>query len=221
MKGRLESRRIVLIEDDLELGEALAMALEDEGAAVEWQKDASRLLQGAVEGELMILDLGLPGVGGLEFLQSLRARGFNVPVLVLTARDALDDRLSGLEGGADDYMTKPFELDELIARLRALHRRATGRQAEGLSAHGVVLNASLRRAEVSGMAVNLSPAEFRILEVLFESAGQVVTRDVLMLTLCESDTLESNALEVHVHHLRKKLPEGFIETVRGIGYRVV
>ncbi|MDD3355101.1 response regulator [Zoogloea sp.] len=215
--------RILLVEDDRLLGDGLKAGLAGAGFRVEWVRDGEAALA-ALEAEhftALVLDLGLPRRDGLSVLASLRAGGNGIPVLVLTARDQVADKIRGLDLGADDYMIKPFDLDELAARLRALLRRAAGR-AEARLIHGdLVLDPAARVVTLQGGVVSLTSREFDLLRVLLEAAGRVLSRRVLEEQLYAwGDELDSNALEVHVHHLRRKLGSDLIRTVRGVGYRV-
>ena len=213
--------RILLAEDDLLLGDGLRAGLRQSGFQVDWVRDGA-----AAERELRaqpyaaaVLDLGLPLMDGLDVLASIRRAGVTLPVLVLTARDTVPDRIRGLDRGADDYVVKPVDLDELAARLRALVRRAHGLPQDMLQAQGVTLDVASRSASRDGLAVALSTREFDLLHALMLSAGRVLSREQLEQQLYSwGQEVESNAVEVHVHHLRKKLGADLIQTVRGVGY---
>ena len=213
--------RILLAEDDLLLGDGLRAGLRQSGFQVDWVRDGA-----AAERELRaqpyaaaVLDLGLPLMDGLDVLASIRRAGVTLPVLVLTARDTVPDRIRGLDRGADDYVVKPVDLDELAARLRALVRRAHGLPQDMLQAQGVTLDVASRSASREGQAVALSTREFDLLHTLMLSAGRVLSREQLEQQLYAwGQEVESNAVEVHVHHLRKKLGADLIQTVRGVGY---
>lgn len=213
--------RILLAEDDLLLGDGLRAGLRQSGFQVDWVRDGA-----AAERELRaqpyaaaVLDLGLPLMDGLDVLASIRRAGVTLPVLVLTARDTVPDRIRGLDRGADDYVVKPVDLDELAARLRALVRRAHGLPQDMLQAQGVTLDVASRSASRDGQAVALSTREFDLLHALMLSAGRVLSREQLEQQLYAwGQEVESNAVEVHVHHLRKKLGADLIQTVRGVGY---
>ncbi len=213
--------RILLAEDDLLLGDGLRAGLRQSGFQVDWVRDGA-----AAERELRaqpyaaaVLDLGLPLMDGLDVLASIRRAGVTLPVLVLTARDTVPDRIRGLDRGADDYVVKPVDLDELAARLRALVRRAHGLPQDMLQAQGVTLDVASRSASREGQAVALSTREFDLLHALMLSAGRVLSREQLEQQLYAwGQEVESNAVEVHVHHLRKKLGADLIQTVRGVGY---
>jgi two-component system response regulator QseB len=171
--------------------------------------------------DIMVLDIGLPGRSGLDVLKSMRKRGDTLPVLILTARDTVSDRVNGLDCGADDYLTKPFDLDELCARARALVRRSTGRAAPAISHGNIVLDPAAHTVLFEGENVVLPPREFMLLELLLENTGKVMSRERLEQSLYGWDTdVDSNSVEVHVHHLRKKLGSNLIRTVRGIGYMI-
>jgi len=202
--------RILLVEDDALLGGGIRDALDREQFSVEWVtggREAAAALH-ATSFDLVILDLGLPGKDGLEVLRELRARGDKTPVLVLSARDAPSQRVHGLDTGADDYLVKPFDLDELFARVRALQRRSRGAAVPGS-----------RSVTYEGHPVALQRREYTLLERLLQSTGQVLSRSQLEESLYGWDGgAESNSLDVHIHHLRRKLYPGIIRTVRGVGY---
>ncbi|RZL95787.1 MAG: response regulator transcription factor [Variovorax sp.] len=215
--------RLLLVEDDTMIGEALLDLLRGEHYAVDWVRDgemADTALR-AHRYDLMLLDLGLPRRDGLEVLRSLRARRDNVPVLVATARDAVGDRVAGLDAGADDYVVKPYDMTELLARIRALIRRRAG-HGEPVFAHkGVTLNPATHEATLNGQAVALSAREWAVLEPLIARPGILLSRAQLEEKLYSwKDDISSNAVEVYVHGLRKKLGAGLIQTVRGLGYMV-
>ena len=215
--------RILLVEDDLMIGEPLLDILRAEGYAVDWVRDGD-LADAALQSQtydLVLLDLGLPKRDGMAVLRALRGRKQRLPVLIATARDAVEQRIAGLDAGADDYVLKPFELDELLARIRALLRRASGR-AEPVYEHmGVSLDPAAHEALVDGKPVNLSAREWAVLEPLLARPGLVLSRQQLEEKLYSwKDEISSNAVEVYVHGLRKKLGAALIENVRGLGYRV-
>lgn len=215
--------RILLVEDDAALGQATQAALRLEGYAVDWLRDGQHA-DDALRSDTfdaVVLDLGLPRKDGLDVLSSLRARGDFTPVLCLTARDTLQDRVTGLDRGADDYLVKPFDLDELNARLRALMRRSAGRAVNWVECGTLRMDVAGHQVQLGEQAIDLSAREFAILQTLLESAGRVVTRERLEDTLYGWDQeITSNALEVHIHHLRKKLGSEWIQTIRGAGYRL-
>ena len=213
--------RLLLVEDDALIGRGVADALSDEGYAVDWVRDGAAGLAQLATGvhDLVILDLGLPERDGLSVLREARARSIALPVLVLTARDAPSDRVLGLDGGADDYLVKPFDLDELAARIRALLRRRVGRSDPIISHRGVTLNPSTHQVQLNGRPVTLQPREFYLLLAMIERPGAVLSREQLREKLYGwGDNVESNTIEVYVHALRKKLGADYIRTVRGVGY---
>lgn len=213
--------RVLIVEDDPLLGDALAAGLKQRGFEADWVQDG-RDAQAAVRVEpfaAVVLDLGLPGLGGIELLRGERARGNKVPVLILTARDAVQDRIAGLDSGADDYVVKPTDLDELAARLRALVRRSKGEPAPVLQIGQVVLDPAARMVTLDGQAMDLPPREFTLLQELMLNAGRVLSREQLEERMYRwGDEVESNAVEVHVHHLRRKLGAQIVKTIRGVGY---
>jgi len=215
--------RILLVEDDELLGDGLRTGLIQDGYAVDWLKDGLSADQ-ALKTEtfdLVVLDLGLPKLSGIVVLQNLRARGLTMPVLILTARESVEDRVKGLDCGADDYLTKPFDLDELCARLRALQRRFSAR-AEPLLVHEhISLDPASHTVTINNEPINVSRREFALLHKLLENAGRVLSREHLTQSLYGwGEDVDSNALEVHIHNLRKKFGQTFIRTIRGIGYMI-
>ncbi|MGN6317175.1 response regulator [Trinickia sp.] len=213
--------RILLAEDDPLLGDGVRAGLRQQGFQVDWVRDgeaAERELRGQPYAAA-VLDLSLPRMDGIDVLQSVRKAGVALPILVLTARDAVPDRIRGLDVGADDYVVKPVDLHELGARLRALVRRAHGRPSERLQAQDVVLEPASRIAYLAGVAVQLSAREFDLLHILMLNAGHVLTREQIEQHLYSwGQEVESNAVEVHIHRLRSKLGADLIRTVRGVGY---
>jgi two-component system OmpR family response regulator/two-component system response regulator QseB len=213
--------RILLVEDDKLLGDGIRAGLTQASFAVDWVQDGA-LGDAALQTEsyaAVVLDLGLPRLSGLELLRRLRARADPVPVLILTARDAIEDRVNGLDSGADDYLVKPFDLNELAARLRALIRRGQGEAAPVLLLHGLALNPAEHRVQFRGKRVELTAREFSLLHELMLNAGRVLSREQLEQRLYPwGEEVESNAVEVHVHHLRRKLAPELVRTVRGVGY---
>jgi DNA-binding response OmpR family regulator len=213
--------RILLAEDDALLGDGLQAGLRQLGFQVDWVRDGD-----AAERELRsgayaaaVLDLGLPRKDGLDVLQAVRAQAVRLPILVLTARDALPDRVRGLDLGADDYVLKPVDLQELAARLRALVRRAHGQPQELLQLQDIVLDPAGRTVHRAGELLHLPAREFDLLHALMLNAGRVLTREQLEQHLYSwGREVDSNAVEVHIHHLRRKLGAQRIETVRGVGY---
>jgi two-component system OmpR family response regulator/two-component system response regulator QseB len=213
--------RILLVEDDALLGDGMRAGLRQQGFLVDWVRDGR-----AAERELRtdayaaaVLDLGLPLLDGLDVLHAVRAAGVGTPILVLTARDTVPDRIKGLDSGADDYLSKPIDLLELAARLRALVRRAHGQPQERLHLQGLVLEPSTRQVTLDGVEVALSTREFDLLHALLINAGRVLSREQLEQHLYSwGQEIDSNAVEVHIHHLRRKLRPDLIVTVRGVGY---
>ena len=215
--------RLLLVEDDRMLGAGVERSLRRAGHAVDWVHDGEAA-EGALATEpydLVLLDLGLPRKGGIDVLRSLRRRGKDVPVLVLTAQDGVADRVTGLDAGADDYLVKPFALEELAARIRALGRRSSGRAAP-LVEHGrLVLDPASHEVRLDGTPVALSAREFALLHALLEHPGRPFSRTQLEERLYGwGEEVESNAVEVHVHALRRKLGAEWIKTLRGVGYMV-
>jgi len=215
--------RILLAEDDPLLGDGLRAGLRQQGFQVDWVRDgqaAARELR-AEPYAAAVLDLGLPLKDGLEVLAETRRGGLTLPILVLTARDAVPDRIRGLDIGADDYVVKPVDLHELAARLRALVRRAHGKPQECLSAQDITLDPASRTVRQDGVEVVLPNREFDLLQALMLGAGRVLTREQLEQRLYSwGREIDSNAIEVHIHHLRRKLGADVIRTVRGVGYMV-
>lgn len=213
--------RLLLVEDDPMIGESIRTGLRDDGFAVDWAREA-RQAEAALGSEpyaLLLLDLGLPDKSGLDLLRDLRRRVDPLPVLIMTARDAISDRVQGLDMGADDYLVKPFDLDELAARIRALLRRHAGR-AEPLLVHGdLVVNPATREVLHQGRPVSLSAREFAVLRVLLERPGAILSRAQIEEQIYGwHEEVDSNVLEVHIHHLRRKLGAAAILNVRGLGY---
>ncbi|HCA88922.1 MAG TPA: DNA-binding response regulator [Legionellales bacterium] len=213
--------RLLLVEDDELLGDAVKAGLTQYGYIVDCLQDGeiARATLKSEKFELIILDLGLPKLSGLAFLQSIRTEGNTTPVIILTARDSIEDIVKGLDSGADDYLVKPFDLVELSARVRALIRRSQGRADATLHYRNVVLDPAAHTVYVDDMMVNVPRREFALLQKLLENNGQVLSRDQLMQSIYSWDEdVDSNALEVHIHNLRKKLNANFIRTIRGVGY---
>jgi two-component system response regulator QseB len=213
--------RLLLVEDDRMIGEGVQAGLRQDGFAVDWVRDAqaaSAALAAHAYG-LVLLDLGLPGKDGLQWLREVRGKGSTLPVLILTARDAVGDRVAGLDGGADDYLVKPFDLKELAARVRALLRRRAGRAEPLLRFGGLTLDPVTHEARLNDAPVPLSAREFALLAALMERPGALLSRSQLEDRLYGwGEEVGSNAVEVHIHHLRRKLGPGFIRNVRGLGY---
>ena len=215
--------RVLVIEDDVLLGDAIQAGLKQAGYAVDWMKDGISADQ-ALSTEpyaAVILDLGLPRMSGLDVLRRMRGRNTPIPVLILTAMDTVDDRIKGLDAGADDYLVKPFDMGELTARLRALVRRASGKAAPLLQVAGVELDAVAHQVYYRQQAVELTAKEFAVLHALMLSTGRVLSRPQIEEQLYAwGEEVESNAVEVHIHHLRRKLFPDLIETIRGVGYLI-
>ena len=215
--------RLLLAEDDRMIGESVQRGLKQDGFAVDWVSDgrAAELALAERVHDLLVLDLGLPRKTGLDVLRSMRQRGDSRPVLIVTARDAVTDRVAGLDAGADDYVVKPFELTELAARIRALLRRSAGR-AEPLVAYGdIELLPDTREVRLRGEPVGLSPREFAVLEALLARPGAILSRAQLEEKLYGwNEEVESNAVEVHIHALRRKLGTEAIRNVRGVGWMI-
>lgn len=215
--------RILLIEDDELLGHGICTGLSQLGYTVDWLKDgqsADQALQ-TESFDTIILDLGLPKISGIDILENLRGRGTTTPVLILTAKDTTEDRVMGLDSGADDYMSKPFELDELCARIRALLRRFSSRAEPILEYNNIILDPASHAVCIDEKPVTLSRREFALLYKLLENSGRVLSRENLMQSVYGwEEDVDSNALEVHIHNLRKKFGPKFIRTIRGVGYMI-
>jgi two-component system response regulator QseB len=215
--------RLLLVEDDSMIGESVRKGLQQDGFAVDWVQDG-RAAEIALETnpyDTLLLDLGLPRKAGLDVLAALRRRGNSIPVLILTARDAVADRVKGLDAGADDYLVKPFDLEELAARIRALLRRKSGRADPVVQVGNLVLNPATHEASLEGKPIMLSAREFALIQALAERPGAVLSRAQLEEKLYGwGHEVESNTVEVYVHSLRRKLGANFIRNVRGVGYMV-
>lgn len=220
----LETRlKVLLLEDDLQLGRALTKALAQEGFTPQWMRRVQEA-RSILEYETFVaalVDIGLPDGSGLELLQWLRTRGNALPVLLLTARDAVEDRVRGLDAGADDYLPKPFAIPELVSRIRALVRRSAGFASQTWQVGGLTVDPARREVRQGDALIELSPREFQILMELIRHQGQIVPkRDLAHAVFSLTDNAGTNALEVHVHNLRRKLPASLIRTVRGVGYLI-
>jgi two-component system, OmpR family, response regulator len=219
-----EIMRLLLVENDPMIGESVAQGLRQDGFTVDWVHDgaAAELALVSASYDLLLLDLGLPKKDGLDVLKSMRRRGSRTPVLVITARDAIADRVKGLDAGADDYLVKPFDLDELAARIRALLRRQSGRSEPVIELGGVTLNPATHEVKAGGQPVTLSAREFSLLQAFLDRPGVVFSRRQLEEKLYGwGEEVESNAVEVHIHALRRKLGHDFIRNIRGVGYMVL
>ena len=215
--------RILLVEDDPMIGDALCMALRDAAYAVDWVQDGETALRVLSDSEhqAVLLDLGLPGLDGIEVLNTLRANNSDIPVIIITARDTLDDRVKGLDLGADDYLTKPFDFDELLARLRATLRRKGGQAAPLLSNGIISLNPVTHEASKGGLTCQLSAREFSLLQALMLRPGTILTRTQLEGSIYGwNEEVESNAVDFLIHGIRKKLGADAIKNVRGAGWMV-
>jgi two-component system response regulator QseB len=215
--------RVLLVEDDPMIGRAVCAGLQGGGYAVDWVRDGGEAELALANGvyDLALLDLGLPRRDGMEILRSVRRNGTKLPVLVITARDSVADRVAGLDEGADDYLVKPFDLDELLARARAVIRRHEGRPSPERSYGALAIDPARRRVTFRGAPVELSGREFAVLEALMKEPGSVVSRDKLEDAVYGwGEEVESNSIEVHLHHLRRKLAPELIRNVRGVGYRI-
>lgn len=213
--------KLLLVEDDVSLGKGIKHGIEAEGYACNWVQ-SGELAQATLETEeysLVVLDLGLPVISGLEVLRWLRRRHNHIPVLILTARDSTEDRITGLDSGADDYVVKPFDLDELYARIRALLRRQSGRGDPIIRYKNLEIDPAAHVVKKAGEILELSAKEFALLQLLVENSGRVLSKNRLEQGLYSWKTdVDSNTVEVHIHHLRKKLGADFIRTIRGVGY---
>ena len=215
--------RVLVIEDDTGIGRAVVAGLDRNGYAVDWVRDGMQAESALESGvyDLALLDLGLPHRDGLQILKKVRRTGLALPMVVITARDAVSDRIAGLDAGADDYLVKPFDLDELLARMRAVVRRRTGRLSPEMAYGALRIDPAMRTVTFRGEGVDLSAREFAVLEVLMLEPGAVVSREKLEEAVYGwGEEVGSNSVEVHLHHLRRKLRPELIRNVRGVGYRV-
>ena len=215
--------RILLVEDDELLADGISTTLNLDGWNVDWVNNGEYALHAlrTENFDLCVLDVGLPGISGFEVVSQLRKQNKSIPVLMLTARDHIDDRVKGLDEGADDYLLKPFDISELKARIRALSRRAHKDGSDTLKVGDIEVNTQAHKAIKSGEELKLSPKEFAVLNELLLHRGRVLSKDQLTeLVYGWSEDLDSNAIEVHVHHLRKKVGNNVIQTVRGVGYKI-
>lgn len=217
--------RILLVEDDELLGDGIFSGLKHYGHTVDWVKDGKSafdaLSRKQENFDIVVLDLGLPKMSGLDVLKKIREKNIAVPVLILTAKDTVESRVQGLDAGADDYLQKPFDLDELCARMRALQRRSKSRVQPILTYGDITLDPAAHIITHKGETIELSRREFALLQKLLENAGRVISRDQLNQTLYGwNETIDSNALEVHIHNLRKRFGNKLIRTIRGIGYMI-
>lgn len=215
--------QLLLVEDDELVGDGLRLLLKQAGFSVEWVRDGRSAVATLSDGDFdsVVLDLNLPGGSGMSVLQWMRDNAFIAPVVIVTARDATKDRVEAFNCGADDYVVKPINIDELVARLRAVQRRVKGRADEVLRCGELVLNPIAHVVMYHGQPVEVSKREFAVLQLLMDAPGNVVTRQQLEDSLYSVDTqVSSNAIEVYIHNLRKKLSSSVIRTVRGVGYKI-
>lgn len=217
--------RVLLVEDDELLGDGILSGLKHYGHTVDWVKDGKSaydaLSQKQETFDVVVLDLGLPKMSGLDVLKRIREKNIPVPVLILTAKDTVESRVQGLDAGADDYLLKPFDLDELCARMRALQRRSKSRVQPLLQYGDISIDPAAHLVTLKGESVELSRREFTLLQKLLENTGRVISRDQLNQTLYGwGENIDSNALEVHIHNLRKRFGMKLIRTIRGVGYMV-
>lgn len=215
--------RVLLVEDDELLGDGIRTGLRHYGHTIDWVKDgkaANDVLTTTFENfDIIVLDIGLPKMSGLDVLKSMREKNITTPVVILTARETVEDRVKGLDAGADDYITKPFDLDELCARMRALQRRSKSRAKPIISYANITLDPASHVVHMDGEQIMISRREFALLQKLIENAGRVISREQLNQTLYGwGENIDSNALEVHIHNLRKRFGTTLIRTIRGVGY---
>lgn len=216
--------QLLLVEDDKPLATGLRQALQKSGYSVNHVENGEFALTAikAERPDIVVLDIGLPDIDGISVLKQLRQNDTDLPVLLLTARDSVEDKVAGLDSGADDYLAKPFEMSELLARLRVLERRLASIKTSEISVGGIVLDTLKQSVSLDGTPLELARREYMLLKTLLENAGRVQTRAALEQRLYSwGEEVSSNALEVHIHHLRKKLGNDFIKTIRGVGYKVV
>ncbi|MCY7295547.1 response regulator [Alteromonas sp. a30] len=215
--------RILLVEDDLQLAEGLKQSLNREGFIINHAVKGSSAITSIAAGDcdMVILDLGLPDMDGMQVLKSVRDKKCHLPVLILTARDSIDEKVRGLDTGADDYIIKPFDMKELLARLRVIERRLGTAEQSIISVGNVTVDIASHSVSVDNTQVELSKKDYIVLRALMENAGRVVSKDKLESRVYEwGEEIASNAIEVRIHHLRRKLPEGFIKTIHGVGYTI-
>ncbi len=215
--------RILLVEDDLQLAQALQKSLRHEDFVVNHVSRGKEALTALMvpDQDLVILDLGLPDIDGLEVLKQLRDKNSTLPVIILTARDSIDNKVKGLDYGADDYLAKPFDMQELLARLRVIERRLGTATSAIIEINGVKLDTRSHLVLINDDSLSFSKKEFMVLKVLMENAGRIQSRQQIESRLYEwGEEVMSNAVEVHIHNLRKKLPKQFIQNIRGVGYTV-
>jgi DNA-binding response OmpR family regulator len=215
--------RILLVEDDIQLAQGLQQSLRHEGFVVDHVDNGKSALTALLvpDQDMVILDLGLPDIDGLEVLKRLRNKKMALPIIILTARDSIESKVQGLDFGADDYLAKPFDINELLARLRVIERRLGTADSSLITLDQVSLDIAAHKVSLKGKDLALSKKEYMVLKALMENAGRIQSREQIESRLYDwGEEVASNAVEVHVHNLRKKLPEKFIQTVRGVGYTV-
>lgn len=217
--------RVLLVEDDELLGDGIYSGLKHYGHTIDWVKDGKSAYDVVSRQQdvfdVVVLDLGLPRMSGLDILKKIREKNIVTPILILTAKDTVEARVQGLDAGADDYLPKPFDLDELCARLRALQRRSKSRAQPVLTHGDIMIDPAAHVVTLKGEEVSLSRREFTLLQKLIENTGRVISRDQLSQTLYGwGENIDSNALEVHIHNLRKRFGTKLIRTIRGVGYMI-
>jgi len=215
--------RVLLVEDDALLGDGIRNGLQQFGHTVDWVQDGqsanNALISNHENFDIVVLDLGLPKLSGIEVLRNIREKNITTPVVILTAKETVEDRVSGLDAGADDYLTKPFDLEELCARMRALQRRSKSRAKPTIKYKNISLDPASHIVKVDEETIMISRREFALLQKLLENAGRVISREQLNQTLYGwGENIDSNALEVHIHNLRKRFGSSIIRTIRGVGY---
>jgi two-component system, OmpR family, response regulator QseB len=215
--------RVLLVEDDALLGDGIRNGLQQFGHTVDWVQDGqsanNALISNHENFDIVVLDLGLPKLSGIEVLRNIREKNITTPVVILTAKETVEDRVSGLDAGADDYLTKPFDLEELCARMRALQRRSKSRAKPTIKYKNISLDPASHIVKVDEETIMISRREFALLQKLLENAGRVISREQLNQTLYGwGENIDSNALEVHIHNLRKRFGSKIIRTIRGVGY---
>lgn len=215
--------RILLVEDDIPLAEGLKQSLKREKHAVDWVATGKEALRAVYpdETDMVILDLGLPDIDGLQVLKTIKAKSPQIPILILTARGGIESKVEGLDLGADDYLPKPFDMDELFARMRVIERRLGTGNSATVVVGDVTLDTKANLIFTNGNEVKLSRKEYMIARSLIENAGRIQSKANLESKLYEwGEEVSSNAIEVHIHNMRKKMPDGFVQTIRGVGYIV-
>ena len=214
--------RILLVEDDLLLAKATALGLDQANFVVDIAGNAqvAEHFLSVYSYHIVLLDLGLPDKSGLEILKYIRSKNSNIGILILTAQDRIQDRIAGLKAGADDFITKPYDLDEVIARIQAIVRRMSGSVSEIFEFRNIVINKSTRQVSVNNIPIDLSQKEYDLLQLLMVNQGRIVTKRMLEDSIYTNDDVNSNVLQVHIHNLRRKLGKDIIRTIKGLGYIV-